>query len=98
MHPATTTSELDQTVLTTLRDKIANFVERADPDLAKASLRVADITVDRQQREAYSTALRDVLCPMFRERLYYVSVAEYFGRNGRKFVDVQIDMKRGLAI
>jgi hypothetical protein len=98
MHTTDAPTAVDVSVLEALRDKIAAFVETANPDLATAKLRIADLEVDRRLAEEYSVALRDELCPQFRERLYYISVTDYTGRNGRKFVDVSIDMKRGLAI
>ena len=90
--------EIDTQILAVLRDKIAAFVETADPDLAGATLRIPDLEIDRRLAEQYSLSLRDELCSQFTERLYYVSVADYTGRNGRRFADVTIDMKRGLAI
>lgn len=98
MHTTDAPPAVNTSVLEALRDKIAAFVENAHPDLATAKLRIADLEVDRRLTDEYSVALRDELCPRFRERLYYVSVSDYIGRNGRKFVDVSIDMKRGLAI
>lgn len=98
MHTAEVAPVIDEQIVAVLSDMIAAFVDNADPNLASAKLRIPDIEIDRRLSDKYGLALRDELCTRFRERLYYISVTDYTGRNGRKFADVSIDMKRGLAI
>ena len=99
MHPTDNPTGLDESVLVTLRERIVELLERTEGmELANASLRIADVEIDRSTREQYSRALSDELRPQFKERLYAVTVVEYTGRNGRHFADVKIEMKRGLLI
>lgn len=98
MHTTETKSELDQSALAQLREEIVAFLENANANLANAKLRIADIEIDHHLCEQYSLVLREELGTKFKERLYYVTVSDYSGRNGRHFVDVVIEMKRGLLI
>lgn len=99
MHTTDRTAELDKNVVEVLRQKIVHFVTETEGlEIAKATLRVADVEISRSQEEAYSLALRDEICPQFKDRLYYITVNDYTGRNGRRFADVSIEMKRGLLI
>ena len=98
MHTKETTTEIDQAILAVLSEEVTAFVESANSNLANAKLRIADIEIDRHLREEYGLALREELGTKFKERLYYITVSDYTGRNGRHFVDIAIEMKRGLLI
>ena len=98
MHTKEANPEIDQSVLSRLREEIITFIQDANANLANAKLRIPDLEIDRQLAEEYSLMLRDELGPRFNERLYFVTVSDYTGRNGRRFADVAIEMKRGLLI
>lgn len=99
MHTTEAALKIEPAVLAMLSEKIAGFIENAGPELAKAELRIADVVIDDHElRNLYGQALRDELRPRFEGWLYYVQVQDYTGRNGKKFVDVLITMKRGLLI
>lgn len=99
MHTTEATQMIDSALVSTLCARITHLIETADPDLTKLELRIAGIAIDdRNLLDQYGQALREELCPKFREQLYYVSVQDYTGRNGKRFLDVSIEMKRGLLI
>ncbi len=100
MHPTESTETFDENVLEALREKIVRFLENTEGiEMANATLRIADVAINHHiVSDEYSRALRDELCSRFSDRLYYITVTDYTGRNGRRFADVKIEMKRGLLI
>lgn len=91
--------KVDPAVLAPLTEKLSVFFQSAHPDLARAELRIADIDISgRRLLEEYGYALTSEMREKFKERIYDITVQQYLGRNGRKFVDVRITMRRGLLI
>ena len=91
--------QVDPAVLRALSEELVAFLKTAHADLSRAELRIADIDISGHRLlENYGYALTNEMRDTFKERIYDITVQQYLGRNGRKFVDVRITMRRGLLI